>query len=151
MATEFKILRGMKSTLVDENGNALIPEEKLVNGYWYLTNDTAEVFVCLEIDGHLTLKKINECDIDHDFPEIESFESRLSKLEEDRTHTYGYRKDFPTEGELNHLYIAEDQKRTYIFSNNMYLPIADRNDTEDHDSDPETPEIRIIFGGSAEN
>jgi hypothetical protein len=151
MATEFKILRGMKSTLIDENGVALIPEEKLVNGYWYLTNDTAEVFVCLEIDGHLTLKKINECNIDNDFPEMESFESRLSKLEEDHTHTYGYRKDFPAEGELNHLYIAEDQKRTYIFSNNMYLPIADRFDTEDHDNDPETPEIRVIFGGSAEN
>jgi hypothetical protein len=141
----------MKSTLIDENGVALIPEEKLVNGYWYLTNDTAEVFVCLEIDGHLTLKKINECNIDNDFPEMESFESRLSKLEEDHTHTYGYRKDFPAEGELNHLYIAEDQKRTYIFSNNMYLPIADRFDTEDHDNDPETPEIRVIFGGSAEN
>jgi hypothetical protein len=68
MATEFKILRGNKSTLIDENGNALIPEAKLRNGYWYLTNDTAEVFVCLEIDGHLRLKKINDQFdyIDHD-------------------------------------------------------------------------------------
>jgi hypothetical protein len=150
MATEFKILRGSKSTLIDENGVVLIPEAKLVNGYWYLTNDTAEVYVCLEIDGHLTLKKINECDVQNDFPNMESFEGRLEKLETDHTHTYGYRKDFPSEGEVNHLYIAEDQKRTYVFTNNTYLPIADRFETADHDNDPETPEVRIIFGGSAE-
>ena len=150
MATDFKILRGNKDTLIDENGAALIPKEKLVNGYWYLTNDTAEVFVCLEIDGHLTLKKINECDIANDFPDLESFEGRLEKLEADRTHTYGYRKGFPAVGEVNHLYIAEDQKRTYVFTNGTYLPIADRFDTEDHDNNSETPEIRIIFGGSAE-
>ena len=150
MALDFKILRGTKNTLIDENGVALIPEDKLVNGYWYLTNDTAEVFVCLEIDGHLTLRKINECDIENDFPNIESFEERLEKLEADRTYTYGYRKDFPEAGEVNHLYIAEDQKRTYVFSNGSYLPIADRFDTEDHDNNPETPELRIIYGGSAE-
>jgi hypothetical protein len=149
MATEFKILRGNKNTLIDENGVALIPEDKLVSGYWYLTNDTAEVFVCLEVNGHLTLKKINECNINTDFPDMESFEERFSKLETDHTHTYGYRKDFPIVGEINHLYIAEDQKRTYIFTNGTYLHIADRFDTEDHDNDPETPEIRIIFGGSA--
>jgi hypothetical protein len=150
MALDFKILRGAKNTLIDENGVALIPEDKLVNGYWYLTNDTAEVFVCLEIDGHLRLKKINECDINNDFPDIESFESRLEKLEEDHTHTYGYRKDFPAIGEVNHLYIAADQKKTYVFTQGAYLPIADQFDYTDHDSDPETPEVRIICGGTAE-
>ena len=149
MATDFKILRGNKSTLVDESGNALIPENKLVNGYWYLTNDTAEVYVCLEIEGHLRLKKINECDVENDFPSMESFEDRLEALEADHTHHYGYRKDFPTIGEINHLYIAEDQKRTYVYTNDAYLPIADRFDTEDHDNDPETPDVRIIFGGTA--
>ena len=82
MATEFKILRGNKSNLIDEYGNSRLPKEKLVNGYWYLTNDTAEVFVCLEIDGELQLKKINDCDIDDVFSELESFESRLSALED---------------------------------------------------------------------
>lgn len=148
MATEFKILRGNKSTLIDENGIVLIPEDKLVNGYWYLTNDTAEVFVCLEVNGHLTLKKINECS-EHDLPDFESFETRIEKLESDHTHTYGYRKDFPTVGEVNHLYIASDLKRTYVYSNESYLPIADQFDTEDHDNDPDTPNVRIIYGGSA--
>jgi hypothetical protein len=145
MATEFKILRGNKSTLIDENGNALIPEEKLRNGYWYLTNDTAEVFVCLEIDGHLRLKKINECDINNDFPSMESFEDRLEALEADHSHAYGYRKDFPAVGEVNHLYIAADKKRTYVFTNGVYLPIADQFDYTDQDED-----TRIIYGGSAE-
>lgn len=150
MATDFKILRGNKHTLIDENGNALIPENKLVNGYWYLTNDTAEVFVCLEIDGHLRLKKINECNVEADFPSIESFEDRLEKLEAERTHIYGYRKLFPAEGERDHLYVATDEKRTYVFVNGAYLQIADHFDSEDTDSDPETPAVRIIYGGSAE-
>lgn len=59
MATEFQILRGKKSTLIDENGVALIPQDKLVDGFWYLTEDTAEVFVCLDVEGSLKLKKIN--------------------------------------------------------------------------------------------
>lgn len=149
MAGEFKILRGNKSSLIGEDGVALIPEEKLVNGYWYLTNDTAEVFVCLEVAGHLRLKKINECS-GNELPDFESFETRLEALEADRTHNYGYRKDFPAVGEVNHLYIAADQKRTYVYTNGSYLPIADQFDMEDHDGDPETAEVRIIYGGSAE-
>jgi hypothetical protein len=150
MATEFKILRGNKSTLIDENGVALIPESKLVNGYWYLTNDTAEVYVCLEIDGHLTLKKINECDVNNDFPDMESFEDRLAALEAERTHIHGYRKDFPVQGLRDHLYVAVDEKKTYVFVGGKYLHIADQFDYADHDSDPETPEVRIIYGGSAD-
>jgi hypothetical protein len=149
MATEFKILRGNKSTLIDDNGNALIPESKLVNGYWYLTNDTAEVYVCLEVEGHLRLKKINECNINQDFPSLESFEDRLEALEAERTHVYGYRKDFPAPGQRDHVYIAADEKRTYIFVNNQYLPIADQFDYTDHDQDSTTPDVRILYGGSA--
>lgn len=150
MATEFKILRGNKSTLIDENNVVLIPDSKLVNGYWYLTNDTAEVFVCLPDEtGELTLKKINECDVNTDFPDMESFEERLTALEADRTHVYGYRKNFPTIGERDHVYIAEDEHRTYIFANNDYIHIADKFDAEDTDNDPETPDVRVIFGGNA--
>ena len=149
MAADFKILRGNKNSLIDENGVALISPEKLVNGYWYLTNDTAEVFVCLDINGKLELKKINDCS-ENELPDFESFETRLEALEADRTHNYGYRKDFPAVGEVNHLYIAADQKKTYVYTNSSYLPIADQFDMEDHDGDPETAEVRIIYGGSAE-
>lgn len=151
MASDFKILRGNKGTLITDDGLVLIPESKLVNGYWYLTNDTAEVFVCLPgEDGTLTLKKINECNADIDFPDMESFEERLTALEADRTHVYGYRKDFPSVGERDHIYIAEDEHRTYVYAETRYIHIADKFDSEDHDNDDNTPEVRIIFGGSAD-
>ena len=149
MALDFMILRGNKENLIDENGNSKLPEEKLVNGYWYLTNDTAEVFVCLEVDGHLTLRKINECNVPSDFPEFDSFERRIEALEADRTHEYATRREFPNMGEKDHLYIAKNENRTYVYFNETYLPIADRFETEDHDADPNTPDVRIIFGGSA--
>ena len=150
MATEFKILRGYKDNLVDEHGNSKLPADKLVNGYWYLTNDTAEVYVALEVDGELKLKKINECDVNNDFSSLESFEERLIALEADRTHVYGYRKDFPAVGQRDHMYIAEDEQRTYMFANNRYIHIADKFDSDDTDGDPSTPEVRIIYGGSAD-
>lgn len=148
MALNFTILRGNKENLIDEQGNSRLPEDKLVNGYWYLTNDTAEVYVCLEIAGHLTLKKINECDINNDF-DFDSFDDRLTALEAPRTHVYGYRKDFPSVGERDHIYIAEDEKRTYIYADNRFIHIADKFDSEDDDNNSETPEVRIIHGGSA--
>ena len=150
MATEFKILRGNKENLVDEQGNSRLPESKLVNGYWYLTNDTAEVYVCLEIEGKLQLKKINECDIDSDLPDLESFEDRLTALEADHTiTTYGYRKLFPEVGEVNHIYVAEDEGRTYVYSGGRYIHIADQFIHEDTDGD-NIPDVRVIYGGSAD-
>ncbi len=149
MATEFKILRGNKENLVDEHGNSRLPSNKLVDGYWYLTNDTAEVYVALTIDGVLQLKKINDCDINNDFSSIDSFEDRLNALEAERTHVYGYRKDFPVSGTRDHVYVAEDEHRTYIYTEDRYVHIADNFDSEDHDNDPDTPNVRIIWGGSA--
>ena len=139
MATEFKILRGNKSNLIDEHGKSRLPNEKLVNGYWYLTNDTAEVYVCLEVDGELQLKKINDCDINNDFSELESFEARLLALEEEeKLHTYGYRTGFPSEGEDGHMYVAVDEQKTYVWFNNEYLVVG-----------ANCEEPQVIFGGSA--
>ena len=144
MANEFVIKKGHSSRL------NLIAQEELVENGWYLTTDTAEVYVALRQDsGLLALKKLNDCDIDNDL-NLESFETRLAALEADRTHTYGYRKDFPNVGEVNHLYVAADTKRTYVFTNNAYLPVADQFEYTDHDNNSETPDVRIIFGGSAE-
>ena len=139
MATEFKILRGNSENLTVENLRAA---DKLVNGYWYLTNDTAEVYVCLEIDGELQLKKINECDIDNNFSEFETFENRLSALEaQEKLHTYGYRAGFPSEGIEGHMYVAADEQKTYVWFNNDYLAVG----TGDSYEKPE-----VIFGGTAD-
>ena len=153
MAMDFNILRGNKHNLVDEHGNSKLPPEKLVNGYWYLTNDTAEVYVALEIDGVLQLKKINECDINNDFASLESFEDRLEALEAEHTHVCNHRSEFPdpSKGQRNHIYVALDENKTYIFADGKYIHIADRFDYTDHDKNPETPDVRIIFGGTADN
>ena len=112
MANEFIIKKGHSSRL------GLIAQEDLIENGWYLTTDTAEVYVALrQTNGLLALKKINECDIDNDLS-LESFESRLEALEAERTHIYGYRKDFPSKGERDHMYIAEDEHRTYMFTQN---------------------------------
>lgn len=81
--------------------------------------------------------------------EIAGLEDRIEALEEDATHTYGYRKDFPKDGQQNHMYIANDEHRTYVFVGGRYLPIADQFEYTDHDNNSETPEVRIICGGSA--
>ena len=146
MANEFIIKKGHSSRL------GLIAQDDLIENGWYLTTDTAEVYVALrQPSGLLELKKINECDIDTDL-DLESFETRLQTLEAERTHVYGYRKDFPleTEAKRDHMYVAADEKRTYVFVNNRYLPIADQLDYIDHDDNENTPEVRIIYGGSAE-
>ena len=141
MATEFKILRGNKNTLIDENGVALIPEEKLVNGYWYLTNDTAEVFVCLESAGHKVLKKINECESDWDELRIEGIEERLTQLEEQGPDvlTLSSRDAFPTTGQPNVLYVNTADQKSYIWLDTDYVLVGG--------SDYEEPDV--ICGGSA--
>lgn len=144
MANEFIIKKGHSSRLFE------IPQENLIENGWYLTTDTAEVYVALrQNSGVLELKKINECDTSTDFEGLESFEERLTALEADRTHVYGYRKDFPVEGNRDHIYVAEDEHRTYIYADDRYIHIADKFESEDHDNDSETPEVRIIYGGSA--
>jgi hypothetical protein len=144
MANEFIIKKGHSSRLFE------IPQEQLIENGWYLTLDTAEVYVALRQDsGLLELKKINECNTDTDFENLESFEERLTALEAERTHIYGYRSGFPAVGERDHVYVAEDEHRTYIYADNRYIHIADKFDSEDHDNNPETPEVRIIYGGSA--
>ena len=150
MAANFIIKKGRSTVLFDENGACKIPQEKLIENGWYLTTDTAEVYVALrQSNGLLELKKINECNIDTDL-DLESFETRLQALENtERTHVYGYKYLFPVEGQRDHIYVAEDEHRTYIYADNRYIHIADKFDTEDHDDNPETPEVRIIFGGTA--
>lgn len=145
MATEFKILRGSKNTLIDENGVVLIPESKLVNGYWYLTNDTAEVFVCLpDIDGNLTLKKINDCsDSEWDEIRIEDIETRLTALEQQGSDvlTLTNYDSFPRPGRANVLYVDTSTQMSYIWSTDDYVIVG---------GDVAYEEPEVIFGGTAE-
>ena len=63
---------------------------------------------------------------------------------------FGYRSGFPAVGVLNRLYVANDERKTYVYTTYGYVHIADKFDTVDHDYDDNTPEVRIIFGGTAD-
>ena len=145
MATEFKILRGNKSTLIDEDGGSKLPPEKLVNGYWYLTNDTAEVFVCLDINGQLVLKKINDCDDTSDWDEvrIQDIEERLTALESQGSDvlTYASFDSFPETGRPNTLYVDTAEQKSYIWLDTTYMLVSGSSEYE---------EPSIIFGGTAD-
>lgn len=75
--------------------------------------------------------------------ELDSIKDRLDALEEKESDvvTYGYRKDFPTTGEANKLYVAADESKTYIWFNDEYMSVGG-------DGDSEQPEV--IFGGTAD-
>lgn len=72
--------------------------------------------------------------------ELVELDARLSALEEDSDIlTFGYRTGFPAVGELDKLYIAADEGKSYIWFNGDYMSIG---------GDSEQPEI--IFGGNAD-
>lgn len=130
MATEFKILRGNKANLFYSDGSIKLPKEKLVNGYWYLTNDTAEVYVCLPsdpqiVDSPLTLKKINDDSVESFDPEV-----KVVSTFTDLTP--------PAEEATEEIYIVEDENATYRWTGSSWA-CTGRDYTE----------ILLIDGGKA--
>ena len=95
MATEFKILRGQYASLFNEDGSPKLSHDKLVNGYWYLTNDTAEVFVCLpkfEAPETLWLYKINDVDTSK-FVTEEQLTAAISAIEIPDVSTFATKEE----------------------------------------------------------
>ena len=139
MANEFVIKKGLSINLFNEDGTCKIQDQLVENG-WYLTTDTAEVFVALrQPNDVLELKKINDIDFNSDI-DLEEFDNRLSALEnEQKVHTYGYRASFPSIGDEGHVYVAVDEKKSYVWFSNEYIAI---------ESGYEEPQV--IFGGTAD-
>jgi hypothetical protein len=79
--------------------------------------------------------------------DIADFESRLSALEnaeqESDVITYGYREGFPVEGEEGKLYIAADEKKSYVWFNGEYLAVGGSDGSNYEEPD-------VIYGGSAD-
>ena len=69
---------------------------------------------------------------------------RLTALEEADPDvvTYGYRVGFPEIGEAGKLYVAADEKKSYVWFNDEYLPTSG---SSSEDTEPD-----VIYGGSAE-
>ena len=132
---QFQIKRGYKRYLIDENNTPLI---ELEDGCWYLTLDTAEVFVA--INGEL--KPLNQANINlDDYDErFNSIESRLTALEEktpeQEVYTYQKYSEFPSTGVENAIYIALDKHASYVYAYGGYVCIANMD-------------IQVINGGNA--
>ena len=135
---EFQIKRGYRKYLLDDNNNPLIPIE---DGCWYLTLDTAEVFVA--INGQLQPLNQAEINLDDYDQRFNAIESRLEALEskEDQASELIFAEyaQFPTVGEINKLYIALDEKSSYIWDGDSYVKISGES----------TSDIKLINGGSA--
>lgn len=132
---QFQIKRGYRKYLFDENNNPSIPLEE---GCWYLTLDTAEVFVAINNE----LKPLNQAEINLDDYDdrFESIEARLDAIEANagkREITFAEFSQFPTIGESNVLYIALDRNASYVFINGSYICVG------------EDSHYTIINGGNA--
>lgn len=79
--------------------------------------------------------------------DIADFEARLSALEnaeqESDVITYGYREGFPVEGEEGKLYVAADEKKSYVWFNGEYLAVGGSDGSNYEEPD-------VIYGGSAD-
>jgi hypothetical protein len=75
--------------------------------------------------------------------QLTSIDARLAALEEESdVVTYGYRAGFPTEGEDGKLYVAADEKKSYVWFAGEYLLVSG--------SSSEAVEPDVIYGGSAD-
>jgi hypothetical protein len=129
---DFKIRRGTSTALFTSPG-IVNPRLVIEEGYWYLCTDTAELYVGIDIDGVLTLKKINEDTRkpDEGGTSTELLESQINELK-DRLDTLDslelYQKieseyDLPTNFESEDFnpnityYVQIDDRnvRTYVF------------------------------------
>lgn len=135
---QFQIKRGYKRFLMDEENNPLIPLEE---GCWYLTLDTVEVFVAISNQLHpLSQAQIDIDDYDERFDLIESrIEALEQKAQEESEITFAEYAQFPSVGEINKLYIALDEKASYIWDGDSYVKISGESDIN----------IKLIDGGSA--
>lgn len=151
LTTTFIAYNGMIVAVADKND--------LVNSGLYMLFDPASTKnpnVENELNWHKICETSEVDDFVNDFTarlktindELSDIKDRLAALEAERTHFYSYRNGFPTEGIQDHFYVAEKEHRTWLWSNGRYVHIADRFDSEDHDNNPDTPEVRIIHGGS---
>ena len=138
--TQFNIKKGLSTNLFDESGKAKI---ELQEGCWYLTTDTAELYVALMIEGILTLKKANDTisSFDKLSEEVAELKEELQGKASIRTITT--RTHLPTTGQINIVYIIEDENRGCIWNGTNYVWTS----PEQLDI-PDYRDIELISGGS---
>lgn len=128
MAEQFLIKKGQSVNLFDDNGN---PKIELIENCWYLTLDTAEVFVALKDPETLALKlnKINDFEND---PEVDSFDPKV--------YFYATFEDLPTAGvQTDCLYVVNSEDATYRWNGTKFVCVG-----------RDYKEITLICGGDAD-
>ena len=71
--------------------------------------------------------------------DVEEIKNDITELESNQSESFAKRELFPEEGNVNKIYIALDEQKTYTWDNSLgYICISGN-----------TPEIQIICGGNA--
>ena len=138
-----------------QEDGANIAYNGMIVAVWLNKDDTAKngIYFLFDPECTSTLKNpdvTNEAnwhklaDADGLVDKLSLIDDRLTALEEKESDvvTYGYRSGFPTTGEVNKLYVAADEGKSYIWFDNDYLPVSGGASSDS--------EYDIIYGGSAE-
>jgi hypothetical protein len=122
---EFQIKRGLKTNLFDENGVCILPPEQLIDGCWYLTTDTAELYVAMSDDsGNITLHSL--------LSDAETFGQSVEYVS-----TYDNLPSIEN-GKIGVLYVVLDEDATYRWDADGYKCVG-----------RDYREITMINGGTA--
>ena len=102
MATHFQIIKGKSYQFFNQDGtltNKL--KNNLFENCWYMTTDTAEVYIALRNENdNLTLKKINEVDDIKDSIDISELRDTVSSLNDRITVLENSSFDFGIDEEI---------------------------------------------------
>jgi hypothetical protein len=137
-------------TVKVDNEDTFIAYNSMIVGVWLNKEDPSKNGLYFLFDSSVTsaLKKPDVTNTEnwHKLADVDltdrlnTIDERLTALEKDSdVITYGYRKDFPGVGEINKMYIAADEGKTYIWFNDDYLPVGG--------GDYEEP--TMIYGGDS--
>lgn len=124
--TQFVIKRGKK-----ENLDKLVEQNRLVDGAWYVTTDTQQVYVCIGA----ALTELTSGDFD---AEIEA----IASLGGTKEVEIASKRDLPNIGTLGHVYKCVDSGMRYKWNGEYYDCVA-------IPADKVVADVKVITGGDA--
>ena len=131
MDMKFKILRGLEANL------SAAPK---VDGYWYLTTDTAKLFVC--IGGELkpvSSESFDPTEINNKISQLETdVESLKGQVASGNVVTKNTYEELPNVGSENSIYIVKAENATYRWTGEKYEAVG-----------RDYKELNLIDGGTA--